>query len=69
MNEPRYYEDPFEVRVLKVTDKAVLLQFIDDDQESWIPFSQIEDNGEDLEEGYEGEVYLTEWIAKTKGLL
>lgn len=64
----RYCEDPFEVRIVKVTDNAALLEFLDADEEHWIPFSQIEDNGEDLEEGDETEVYLTEWIAKQKGL-
>lgn len=64
----RNYEG-FEVRVVKVTDRAVLCEFEDSDEGIWVPFSQIEDNGEDLVEGYEGEIYITEWIAEQKGLL
>jgi hypothetical protein len=65
----KYCDDPFLVDVIKVTDNAAFLNFIYDDEQHWIPFSQIEDNGESLEEGEEDvEVYLTEWIAKTKGL-
>ena len=60
----------FEVRVRATTDKAALLEFHDyDDEEIWIPWSQIEDNGEDLIKGYDGEIYITTWIAEQKGLL
>lgn len=62
------YEE-FEVRCIRTTDAAALLEFIDAEEQLWIPFSQIEDNGEDLVPGYEGPVYITEWIANQKGLL
>jgi hypothetical protein len=65
---PMNYE-AFEVIVLKTTDNAALMEFVEFEEQEWIPFSQIEDNGEDLEEGFEGEVYISEWIAKQKGLL
>lgn len=64
----RNYE-VFHVEITKATDKAVLCEFEDGDEAIWIPRSQIEDNGEDLEEGYEGDIYITEWIAGEKGLL
>jgi hypothetical protein len=61
--------EAFEVIVLETTDNAALMDFVDYDEQLWIPFSQIEDNGEDLDEGFEGEVYISEWLAKQKGLL
>lgn len=67
---PRYCEDPYLVIVLKVTEKAALLDFVDEEEEIWIPLSQIED-GDDLEEDEdtEVEVYLTEFIARQKNLI
>lgn len=54
--------------VLRITDKAVLLEIAD--EEHWIPISQLAD-GEDheLEVGDKGiTVSVTEWIAKEKGI-
>lgn len=51
---------------LRTTDRAALLVIEGD--EHWIPFSQIEDNGERLTEGYSGRLYLTEWICDQKGI-
>jgi hypothetical protein len=67
---PQYCDEPFNVIVHKITDKAALLEFVDLEEEIWIPLSQIE-NGDDLEEDdeWEAEIYLTEWIANQKGLL
>jgi hypothetical protein len=61
--------EAFEVIVLKTTDNAALMEFVEFEEQEWIPFSKIEDNGEDLDEGFEGEVYISEWLAKQKGLL
>ena len=49
---------------LRTTDAAALL--VIDGEEHWVPFSQIEDNGEPLEEGYSGQLYLTRWICDQK---
>lgn len=49
---------------LRTTDAAALL--VIDGDEHWVPFSQIEDNGEPLEEGFSGELYLTRWICDQK---
>jgi len=58
-----------EVVVQVTTDKAVLVHLFDfDDEEIWIPFSVIEDNGEDTVKGYEGSIYVQEWFAKKNGL-
>lgn len=51
---------------LRTTDRAALLMI--DDEEHWVPFSQIEDNNEDLRVGYSGPLYLTEWICEQKGI-
>lgn len=66
----QYCDESFTVIVHKVTDKAALLEFVDFEEEHWIPLSQIED-GDDLVEDdeWEAEIYLTEWIANQKGLL
>lgn len=55
-----------EVSVLRKTDKAVHVDI--DGEKHWIPFSQIEDNGEDFTDGYEGAIYVTEWFAEKEGL-
>ena len=49
---------------LRTTDAAALL--VIDGEEHWVPFSQIEDNGESLEEGFIGQLYLTRWICDQK---
>lgn len=55
------------VRLLRQTEKAGLFEI--DEAEVWIPWSQIENNDEDLKDGYYGRIYITEWIAEAKGLL
>lgn len=56
--------------VIRSTDDAVLIAVdADNDNEVWIPFSQIEDNGEEFDDGDEVLIYITEWIAEKKGLL
>lgn len=62
------YEE-FEVRVLRLTEKAALLEFVDLEIEEWIPFSQIEDEGWELEPGACENVAITRWIAEQKGLI
>jgi hypothetical protein len=53
-------------KILRETDKALLIRF-DDDTEEWIPLSQIADP-EDYKVGYgPGEISLTEWICREKG--
>lgn len=60
---------PLEVVIKAVTEKAALCELPEyEDEEEWIPFSQIEDNGEDLEEGFEGEIYVANWLLREKGL-
>lgn len=55
------------VTVKKVTDKAMLL-VLDDEEEHWIPISQISDP-EDYEEGDEDcSISISEWIAEQKGI-
>lgn len=54
--------------VLKVTDKAVLVKF--DDEQHWIPVSQLADREDHThEEGDKGvTVSISEWIAEQKGI-
>ncbi len=65
MAEPVLLED---VTVKAVTEKALLVEY--DDDEVWIPISQIvtEDTDVDFERGATGTLAVTQWIAKEKGL-
>jgi hypothetical protein len=56
-----------DVRVKAATDKALLC--VIDDEEHWIPLSQIDDDSEVYQAGTEGTLIVTEWIAKQKGLV
>lgn len=57
----------FDVRVVKETSEAFLLQF-DTDEKQWVPKSQILDD-DSLTEGDTGTMTLTEWVAKEKNLV
>lgn len=53
---------------LKGTQNALLIQTSDGEQ-VWIPRSQIGENSDVTEEGDNGELEITEWIATEKGLV
>jgi hypothetical protein len=54
--------------VVKVTDKAMLVDVPDHGQE-WIPLSQIADEGDNLKQGdTDVTVSITEWFAKKANL-
>jgi hypothetical protein len=55
------------VRALKSTKKALLC--IIDGEEDWIPFSQITDDSEVYQQGDEGTLIITRWLAYKKGLV
>lgn len=58
-----------EVEIVTSTDKAVLVR-TEDGEEKWIPWSQIEDNGEDFKEkGLIVTMYVSEWFCKNEGLI
>ncbi len=50
----------------KDTGQALLINFGDDD-EAWVPSSQIHDDSEVYREGDEGRLVVTRWIAEKKG--
>jgi hypothetical protein len=54
------------VTAKKETDKALLVEI--DGDEHWIPKSQIDDDSEVYQEGDEGELVVSLWIAEQKGL-
>lgn len=64
-DEEAYYTE-LKVLIVHQTDKAVLVDI--DGDGTWIPWSQIEDNGEDFRDGYEGTMYVTEWFCLKEGL-
>lgn len=55
--------------IIHKSDKALLID--DGAIKAWIPFSQlVQPSQDDLEIGQQGvEIEITEWIAKTKGLI
>lgn len=57
-----------DVRVVALTDMAVLIDFGDD--ETWVPLSVIDldDTSFELERESEGNVAIAEWFATKKGL-
>lgn len=56
--------------IVRETDKAILVRIGDqDDNEVWIPKSQIHDDSDIWKEGESGRLIITEWIAKQKGFL
>lgn len=53
--------------VIAETDAAILVEI--DDEEHWIPKSQIHDNSEVYASGTEGQLIVSEWLAEKKGLV
>jgi hypothetical protein len=51
--------------VKKLTEKAALIEY--GDEQHWIPLSQIAD-ADELQEGDERTVSITQWLADQKGL-
>jgi hypothetical protein len=56
-----------DVTVLRETDKALLCDI--EGEEMWIPKSQIDDDSEVYEDGTEGTLIITQWLAAQKGLI
>ena len=56
-----------EVTVLYESEKAILCEI--DEEEMWIPKSQIHDDSEVYKMGSEGILIISKWIAKKKGLI
>lgn len=54
-------------KAIAQTDRA--LRVVIDGEKYWIPQKQIHDDSEVYKDGDEGELVISEWIAKEKGLL
>lgn len=62
---------PYKVRIvdvlaLKDSGRALLCKI--EDEDVWIPHSQIDDESEVFHEGDTGVLVISEWIAERKGL-
>lgn len=55
------------VTVKVETDKALLVVL--DEEEIWIPKSQIDDDSEVYKAGTSGKLVITEWLAEQKKLI
>jgi hypothetical protein len=57
-----------DVVCMRMTEKALLC--VIDDEEHWIPISQIDDDSEVFDDGRNsmGTLVITAWIAKQRGL-
>lgn len=49
------------------SENAVLIKDPTDDEEYWIPLSQVEEMSHDPKTNF-GTIVMSDWIAKTKGL-
>lgn len=58
-----------DARVKVETDKALLIEAAEFEDDQWVPKSQITDESEVWEAGQEGSLIVTEWIAVQKGWL
>lgn len=63
--EQKYILVPVD-KVVAATDMALLLEV--DGEEYWVPKSQMEDPDEFVRGDRNVEIFMTEWIAKQKGL-
>lgn len=52
------------VSIKTQTDKAVLIE--NDGGEWWVPWSCVEDNGENFDDDYEGPMYVAQWFLDEK---
>jgi len=66
VQDEEVYELSFVV-VVHETEKALLIESSDLDGQEWVPKSQITDASDVHEEGDEGSLVVTMWIAKQKG--
>lgn len=67
MRDDRYDLVEVEVdRVIRTTDKAVLCLI--EDEEIWLPWSQIDEGSEIESVGDSGTIYIPQWLADEKGL-
>jgi hypothetical protein len=57
-----------DVLAVHETDKAIKVDF-GELGEQWIPKSQIHEDSEVYEDGHHGDLIISRWIAKQKGLL
>jgi hypothetical protein len=58
------------VTVLHATEKALKVDY--EGEEIWIPYSQVDDDSEIYKKeqvGETGELVISEWLAKEKGLI
>lgn len=55
-----------DIKCIRSTDKAILVEV--EGEEVWIPLSQVDDDSEVYEEGDEGTLVITQWIADKLGL-
>lgn len=56
-----------EVTVLRETGAAILIEY--ENEEFWIPKSQIQEDSEACSKGDVGTLSIPKWLAKEKGLL
>ena len=61
----------FEVEVVAVSEKAVLVRLNDDagdPLEVWVPKSQLLPGSEPVEKGEVGPIWIPTWLARQKGI-
>jgi hypothetical protein len=56
-----------EAEVVLKKSKAMMI-ILDDDSERWVPFSVVEDNGEEFAIGERSRLYVEEWFAERESI-
>lgn len=51
------------------TDLAICVEMPDQDEDVWIPKSQIDNSSEVWKKGHEGVLIVSEWFAEREGLV
>jgi hypothetical protein len=57
------------VKVLKETEKALLVESKETGEEHWMPKSQIHDDSDVFQDEDEGDMIVSKWLANEKNLL
>lgn len=57
------------VHIKAETEKAILIESEEFDEDTWIPQSQIDDDSEIWKKGQTGNLIISDWIAEKLGLL
>lgn len=62
MNEEQNFVEFEDCKLVTQTELAALIEFPDEEESRWVPWSQISDDGELEKNGDVGTIYISEWF-------